>query len=255
MKRLFHVITTMMCFLALCVLVGCDATAAEQQDGKPGAGSQRNVTRQNDAPVYSKWPFGSDEAMRRQDETAKALGISKTLTLKLGAGVTMDLVLIPAGKFAMGSPETEQGRHSGDYEQQEVTVSRAFYIGRTEVTQAQWRAVMATSPWNGQEYAKEGDDYPAARLSWDQASTFCKELPRKGACAVRLPTQAEWEYACRAGTETRFSYGDDPNYHRLGDYAWFDHNAWDRGEKYAHRVATKKANAWGLFDMHGNAEE
>ena len=123
----------------------------------------------------------------------------------------------------------------------------------TEVTQGQWKAVMGTEPWKGEDYVKEGPDYPASYVSWDDAVAYCKKLSEKEGKTYRLPTEAEWEYACRAGTQTTRSFGNDEKV--LGDYAWYAKNAYDIDEKYAHQVGLKKPNAFGLYDMHGNALE
>ncbi|MFM8477617.1 MAG: formylglycine-generating enzyme family protein, partial [Planctomycetaceae bacterium] len=140
-----------------------------------------------------------------------------------------------------------------DETQHQVTLSKPFYMGRTEVTQGQWKKVMGTEPWKGKSLVEEGDDYPAVYISWDDAVAFCKKLSDKEGRTYRLPTEAEWEYACRGGTKTAFSFGDDEA--ELGKYAWFDGNAWDINEKYAHRTAQKLPNAFGLHDMHGNVWE
>ncbi len=140
------------------------------------------------------------------------------LLLDLGDGVTMKLAWIPAGKFTMGSPAVEQGREKGEGLQRVVTITKPFYMGVTEVTQPQWKAVMGTEPWKGKPYAKANASHAASYISWDDATAFCRKLSRSGR-AVCLPTEAEWEYACRAGSRTRFSYGDDPNYTSLGEYA------------------------------------
>ena len=165
------------------------------------------------------------------------------LTLDLGGGVTMKMVLIRPGKFMMGSPETEKGRFDHEV-QHEVTISKPFYMGVTEVTQAQYEAVMGTNPSHF-----KGATKPVEPVSWNDAAEFCKKLSEKTRQAVRLPTEAEWEYACRAGTQTAFSFGDDPS--ALGDYAWWDGNS----GKTPHPVGQKKPNAWGLYDMHGNVWE
>jgi formylglycine-generating enzyme required for sulfatase activity len=121
---------------------------------------------------------------------------------------------------------------------------------------------MGTEPWKG-EYlqVKEGPDYPAEYVSWNDAVAYCKKLSEKEGKTYRLPTEAEWEYACRAGTTTPWSFGNDEK--ELGDYAWYRENAWDIGETrfnrkrqtYAHQVGQKKPNAFGLYDMHGNVSE
>ncbi|MCX5655678.1 MAG: formylglycine-generating enzyme family protein [Planctomycetota bacterium] len=156
------------------------------------------------------------------------------LALDLGGGVTMKLVLIRPGKFMMGDGK----------DQHEVAISKPFYMGVTEVTQAQYEAVMGTNPSNF-----KGATNPVEMVSWNDAAEFCKKLSEKTRQAVRLPTEAEWEYACRAGTQTAFSFGDDPS--ALGDYAWHMGNS----KGMTHHVGRKKPNAWGLYDMHGNVYE
>ncbi|MFN9717593.1 MAG: SUMF1/EgtB/PvdO family nonheme iron enzyme [Planctomycetota bacterium] len=169
---------------------------------------------------------------------------------KLTNSIGQELVLIPAGTFLMGSPASEKDR-SEDETQHQVTLSTGFYMGRTEVTQGQWRAVMGTEPWKG--YAEADDQNAASYIRWDEATEFCNQLSQKEGKTYRLPTEAEWEYACRAGTTTRFYFGDDESL--LGEYEWFIGNAWDKDEKYAHRVGQKKPNPVGLYDMHGNQNE
>ncbi len=169
---------------------------------------------------------------------------------------------IPAGTFMMGSPESEEDRDEDEHQHQ-VTISKAFYMQTTEVTQGQWQAVMGTEPWKGKTVGKtngrEGANYPAIYISWDDAVAYCKKLSEKEGKTYRLPTEAEWEYACRAGTKTTWSFGDDEKV--LGDYAWyFDNVFFDelrriQLERYAHLVGLKKPNAWGLYDMHGNVTE
>jgi formylglycine-generating enzyme required for sulfatase activity len=169
--------------------------------------------------------------------------------------IGMTLNIIPAGTFLMGSPETEEG-HQDDEHQHQVTITKPFYMQTTEVTQGQWKEVMGTEPWKGQEYSKyvkEGANYPATYVSWNDAVAYCEKLREKEGKTYRLPTEAEWEYACRAGTKTARNFGDDEKV--LGDYAWYDKNAWDIDEKYAHQVGQKNPNAFGLFDTHGNVWE
>jgi sulfatase modifying factor 1 len=173
---------------------------------------------------------------------------AKSITNTIG----MHLQLIPAGTFLMGSPVTEEGRYD-DETQHKVTISKTFYMQTTEVTQGQWKSVMGTEPWKGEDYVKEGPNYAATYVSWNDAVAYCEKLSEKESVTYRLPTEAEWEYACRAGTETAWSFGNDEKV--LGDYAWYDKNALDIRERYAHQVRLKKPNAFGLYDMHGNAHE
>jgi len=174
--------------------------------------------------------------------------------------IGMDLIEIPAGTFTMGSPESEKGRFDRE-SQVSVTLTKPFRLGKTEVTQGQWKEVMGTEPWDGQDNVKADKDCPATYVSWDDATEFCETLTAierkagklKANEDYRLPTEAEWEYACRAGTTTAFSFGDDES--KLGAYAWFKGNALSAGEEYAHKVGTKKPNPWSLYDMHGNVFE
>ena len=172
----------------------------------------------------------------------------KSITNTIG----MKLNKIPAGTFLMGSPETEEGRYGNEH-QHEVTITKAFYMQTTEVTRSQWTAVMGAEPWKGQSYIKEGPNYPATHISWEDAVAYCEKLSKAEDKTYRLPTEAEWEYACRAGAQTTWSFGNDEKV--LGDYVWYDKNAWDIDEKYAHQVRQKKPNALGLYDMHGNMYE
>ncbi|MFZ4733441.1 MAG: formylglycine-generating enzyme family protein [Pirellulales bacterium] len=170
--------------------------------------------------------------------------------------IGMKLVLIPRGTFTMGSPIEENGAHN-DEEQHVVTISKAFYLGKTEVTQGQYEQVMGGNPSQFQKGVvgtSHSSTYPVERVSWEDAVEFCERLsalPAEQAAGrvYRLPTEAEWEYACRAGTGTAYSFGD--NAKSLGDYAWWEENS----DRATHPVGGKKANAWGLHDMHGNVYE
>lgn len=175
-------------------------------------------------------------------------------------GLKMNLVWCPPGSFTMGSPKTEKGRND-DEDQVHVTLTRGFWLGQTVVTQGQWKTVMHTAPWKGKYCVKEGSGHPATYVSWKDAIAFCQKLTTQERQAGRLPwdgeytlpTEAQWEHACRGGTTTAYSFGDDDS--KLGGYAWFDKNTWEANEKYAHAVGTKKPNPWGLSDIHGNVWE
>jgi formylglycine-generating enzyme required for sulfatase activity len=159
----------------------------------------------------------------------------------------MRFVFIKPGEYTMGSPLKEEGRKA-DETQHEVFISKGFYMQTTEVTQEQWKAVMNETP---SYFSKCGQNCPVEQISWNEAQEFIKKLnQREKTKKYRLPTEAEWEYACRAGrTATRFSYGDDLK--DLGKHCWHRDNSGDT----THKVAQKKANAWGLYDMHGNVWE
>ncbi len=159
----------------------------------------------------------------------------------------------------MGSFKTEPGRDPKNEERHKVTLTKPFYMGQTEVTQSQWFALMGTKPWKGKSNTKEGPNYAASYLSWDDGVAFCKALTKKEGILYRLPTEAEWERACRGGTQTIYFFGDDnpPYYSSLLSYAWFFWNAWNRlgGWGHAHIVAQKAPNPWGLYDVYGNVRE
>ena len=172
----------------------------------------------------------------------------------LPGGETMEFVWIPPGTFRMGSPESEEGRDSSEGPLHEVEISTGFYLGKYEVTQGQWGSVMGTEPWSGESYVRSNPSHPAVWISWNDVQWFVEKLnAAAGEAVYRLPSEAEWEYACRAGTSTRWSFGDDES--DLTDYAWYYDNAWAAGKKYAQAVGTKLPNAWGLYDIHGNVWE
>lgn len=171
--------------------------------------------------------------------------------------IGMKLKLIPAGEFLMGSPADEPDRDDAESPRHKVRMTQPYYMGVTEVTQGQWTAVMDTEPWVGEfglrDNVKEGENYPATGMDWDDAVEYCEELSALEGRQYRLPTEAEWEYACRGGTTTAYSFGADIS--ELKNYAWFRDNTVSVGEEYAHEVGAKLPNPFGLYDMHGNVCE
>ena len=187
------------------------------------------------------FPAGCSDGMRAGDNDELV-----HMTLDIGRSVTLKLVLIPAGEFLMGSPQTATRCYDDERPRRRVTISQPFYMGVYEVTQAQWRGVMGTEPWKGRRWTEPGDNNPASHLSWNDASRFCLMLSKKTGRKAALPTEAQWEYACSVGGEKAG---------RLGDYAWYEENAYDTGERRPRAVGRKKPNAFGLYDMRGNVWE
>ena len=183
------------------------------------------------------------EAKAKLSAEINAGRVGSTLGLPLAGNLVMPFAFCPAGSFKMGSPSAEDG-HSSDENQVSVSLSKAFWMAKTEVTQAQWRAVMGSDPSHF-----KGDDLPVEVVSWDDAQKFIKKVNDSGVIPegwkVALPTEAQWEYACRAGETGPYSGGT------IEQVAWYDGN---RGSK-TRPVGTKKPNAWGLYDMHGNVWE
>jgi formylglycine-generating enzyme required for sulfatase activity len=166
----------------------------------------------------------------------------KTITNNLG----MKFVLISPGTFEMGSPAGEPGRHD-DERQHRVTISKPFYLQTTEVTQGQWQKVTGENP---SYFNKCGKDCPVEMVSWNDAQGFIAKLNKmEKTDKYRLPTETEWEFACRAGSTTSYFFGDKEA--NLKDYAWYD----DNSQRKTHPVGQKKPNALGLYDLHGNVFE
>ncbi len=272
-------------------------TVAEEssvQEDKPGSGRQGPT-------VYSQWPFDKEEAQRRQQETATALGQPVELTNSIG----MKLKLIPAGAFLMGSPEVEKERQKDEGPVHRVRITKPFYLGMYEVTIGQFRRFVDATDYNTdaekdgkggwgytgndkRPFAKDpkytwrhtgftqNDNYPVVNVSWNDAVAFCEWLSQTEAGTYRLPTEAEWEYACRAGTSTPYYHGDDKaGLAKVGNVsdatanqkfaAWMKISAIDRakigtathrdGYVFTAPVGQFQPNAFGLYDMHGNVWE
>lgn len=201
-------------------------------------------------PAATARPLLRSPAPDPSRQTAPPAEDLKSQTNSIG----MQLVLLPSGRYRMG----DQG------DAVDVTLSKGFWIGKTEVTQSEWQRVMAGQPgfYSGVGFNdRKGAKLPAVGIYWADAMRFCDVLTAMERSAgriddsqrYRLPTEAEWEYACRAGSATRFCYGDEDS--QLTTYAWCYANAFNVREPYAHDVASKEPNAWGLYDMHGNVKE
>lgn len=188
-----------------------------------------------------------------------------------GTSLKFDMVPIPGGTFLMGSPATEAGRGADEGPQHPVTV-RPFWMGKTEVTWDEydqyWKkqedavrekptpadkladaVTRPTPPYADETFGHGREGHPALCITHHAAMQYCQWLSAKTGKVYRLPTEAEWEYACRAGTKTAYSFGDDPS--KLDDYAWYAKNS----EELTHEVGKKKPNPWGLYDMYGNVAE
>jgi len=196
------------------------------------------------------WPFSEDEAKRRQLETAHALDLPVRRTVNLPGGARLDLMLVPAGEFEMGSPPSET--NSEDEQLHRVRLMPPFYMGRTEVTQGQWTALVDGNPSKEQVEEEDVRRLPVQRVDWEEITeTFLPTVNEHApeGWRFRLPTEAEWEYACRAGSQTPYAFGEDAE--DLTAHAWFAENA----ERRTHPVGLKEPNAWGLHDMYGNVWE
>ncbi|MBI5690331.1 MAG: SUMF1/EgtB/PvdO family nonheme iron enzyme [Verrucomicrobia bacterium] len=168
----------------------------------------------------------------------------------LTEGVAFTFVQLPAGRFVMGSPDNETGRARDEGPQREVTLSQSFWLGKYEVTQAQWLAVMKANPATFQDYATS-EAHPVEGVSWLDVQEFVARLNTRGLGRFRLPTEAEWEYAARAGSADRFPWGEDRNFGALAQHAWF----YPRAEGRSHPVGGKQPNPWGLHDLFGGVWE
>ena len=193
--------------------------------------------QEKEEPAVEKVASVSNEKDITKETTKKESSGKEEIT-DLGKDVKLEMILIPAGKFVMGSPASEKG-HRVNETQHEVTLTKPFYMGKYEVTQEQWDAVMV----NNRSFYR-GPKLPVTSVSWENCQEFIKKLNAKTSGGYRLPTEAEWEYACRAGTTTAYSNGDSITKN--------DSNVEGLSTKV---VGSYKPNAFGLYDMHGNVWE
>jgi formylglycine-generating enzyme required for sulfatase activity len=206
---------------------------------RPAGSEPLASTNPTEPPPLAIAPFDADRANQHQQAWAEYLDVPSPMTNSIG----MELLLIPPGEFMMGSPEDDPKKADGETPQHRVRITKPFYLGVDEVTQEQYEKVMGENPSSFKEPSR-----PVESISWDDAAAFCAKLSAMDSrLQYRLPTEAEWEYACRAGTATRYSCGDDMD----PRYAWFG----DNSGRETHPVGRTLPNAWGLCDMHGNVWE
>ena len=222
---------------------------AKQEEAAKGKRVELEKSKQEDAKLKQ---MEKEKLKLEDDGKLKEIELEKTkmeeakakelvVLLSKFAAIEKEMILIPAGKFMMGSPASEKGR-SADETQHEVTLTKPFYMGKYEVTQEQWEAVMGKNPGN-----TKGAKLPVTVVSWEDCQEFIKKLNAKTNGGYRLPTEAEWEYACRAGTSTAYSVGDS--------LTNSDANYGEGAAGSIKSVGSYKSNAFGLYDMHGNVWE
>ena len=214
---------------------------AEIGGQRPNIGRLKTPMDEDGQFVLVHWGPAKDDARTAMGKRRPPY--EKTFTNSFG----MEFVFVPAGKFIMGSPSHERGREADEGPQHEVEITASFFIGKYEVTQRQWQAVMGGNP----SYFKNcGDDCPVENVSWYDVQEFLRKINQmEGAEKYRLPTEAEWEYACRAGSQSAFGFGD--HHKEIGEYAWCG----GLNKLMTSPVGQKRPNSWGLYDMHGNVWE
>jgi len=242
--RLPRIVRGLVGLLAFLFVPSCAPTSRN-----PETPAARSVPQQEPAP-----------------QTVPQQELPKTKAVDLGGGVKLEMVCIPAGKFLMGSPKDEVGRQN-DEVQHEVIFSQPFYLGKYEVTQEQYEAVTGKNPsafsakrWKEAVAGKDTRRFPVENVSWDDTWPFYKKLneqqPQQG-WRFDLPTEAQWEYACRAGTTTTFHFGKELNGREANCNGNVPYGTNVEGPYLEHTcgVGSYAANAWGLYDMHGNVSE
>jgi formylglycine-generating enzyme required for sulfatase activity len=212
----------------------------------------------------NKEPQRSEQGNAKQEvgPGSETKGLPRELKVNLGGGIKLEMVLIPAGEFLMGSPDSDKQALDNEKPQHRLRITRPFYLGKYQVTQEEYQQVTGYNPSAFSATGQARDRisrqdtkrFPVENVTWDEAVEFCHKLsnlPEEKAAGrtYRLPSEAQWEYACRAGSMTKWCCGDDEA--SLVDYGWFDANS----ARTTHPVGEKKPNAWGLYDMHGNGWE
>jgi formylglycine-generating enzyme required for sulfatase activity len=239
---------------------GQNEVVAHTVPNKPAASDQIGYALGSSTNTITIAPNLGDTNADRTDSASDSqtnVVDSKLESTNKVAPIQSELIWIPPGTFTMGSPDNEQDRRTNEGPQTVVLISRGFWLGKYEVTLAQYQSVASKVPfWS--PYTGDPDNSPAC-VSWELATNYCRLLTEQERTAgrlpqgyiYRLPTEAEWEYACRAGTTTRFSFEEDPEGNSLGSNAWYSANSFGR----THTVGTKTPNPWGIYDMHGNVFE
>ena len=211
-------------------------------DTPPNAGEEGHV----------RLLFSNGDSSTVNIRLAPPLELPPLLETVLPGGATMEFVRLAPGSFSMGSFPEEEGHRRDEGPPHSVEFDSAFYIGRFEITQAQWESVTGRRPWSGSDLSRNGPDLPAVNISWEDVDTFIERLNAASPQGTyRLPTEAEWEYAARAGSTAPWPAEAT----QLPQIAWYRSSAWELGLQRALPVGTKTANAWGLHDMHGNVWE
>ncbi|MEK7794236.1 MAG: formylglycine-generating enzyme family protein [Candidatus Hydrogenedentota bacterium] len=227
--RVHHIskcVSTLLVVAVLIALAGCS---------QPGSEPDLSISPASITPNVEDSENGEGDGKRE--------GEDETKIFVLPGDVPLEMVRIPAGTFMMGSPSNEEGRFDSET-QHRVTLTKGSWLGKYEVTQRQWEAVMGNNPSKF-----KGDDFPVEQVSWNDCQEFIRKLNSQGEGLFNLPTEAEWEYACRAGSTSAYSFAREAT--NLGNYAWFSENS----EQSTHPVGLKKPNSWGLYDVHGNVWE
>jgi formylglycine-generating enzyme required for sulfatase activity len=184
-----------------------------------------------------------EESMEAQDIRQQVATGPELVEFQVAA-IRFELVKIKPGRFHMGSTPTEEGHQSNEGPRREIEISKPFYLGRYQITQAQYITIIGASP---SDFV--GDSVPVDQIVYPKALQFCERLTQLVSVSIALPTEAQWEYACRAGSKTRFCSGETTA--DLNKVAWYEDNAGGT----IHPVGQKEPNPWGLYDMHGNVWE
>jgi formylglycine-generating enzyme required for sulfatase activity len=229
-----------------------NATGTKPMEPKStGLTPTKSLTGQEPARLTA--PFSQKDAKEAQTAWAKYLGREVEEEIDLGGGVILELVLIPPGTFTMGSPDGEK-EHSADEVAHTVAITRPFYLGKYTVTQQQYEKIVGKNPSSVK--VDDPSQFPVETVSWDDAETFCKKVTW-GKSTLALPREAEWEYACRAGTQTPFHFGEENNGNECncnGNYPFGTENKGPRLGQ-TREVRAYAANGFGLYQMHGNVDQ